>query len=461
MTRRFIPTLAALGIGIALGYIAAATDVCRKSLASPPVAIQQAPTNGSKGLVVAQVHPQKPSDPKPSSPARDVGSEAWAKVLAKVTVRPPDAFYRPPTEVPNKPGVLLRSEKLKDVTLPEGMQGWRILYTTAVNDTTPATAVATIFAPTPMPAGPRPVITWEHGTTGLYQKCMPSLFSMPLAGMPSTQFIAKQGWVIVATDYQFTETDGPHPYLIGDAEGRAGLDSVRAAHQMRELTLDQRTVVWGHSQGGQSALWTGIIGPKYAPEIKIVGVAAMAPAANPANMLAKNPMVDKWLGDYIAMAYSRFYPDIKFEQAVRPEALKAAREMVNLCIFFPRSDPERAKALAETFEGRTLSTDATLAARLKENTADRPIAAPLLVVQGLDDVLILPPVTDEYVKERAASGQQVEYWTIPGRGHGGIVEPGSPLEKPLVEWTTARFANQPVPPGCNRKTIGSAEDAKK
>ena len=72
-----------------------------------------------------------------------VGAAAWEQALAKVTVHPPDAFYRPPTQVPDKPGALLRSEQLKDVTLPAGMQGWRILYTTTVNDSTPATAVAT------------------------------------------------------------------------------------------------------------------------------------------------------------------------------------------------------------------------------------------------------------------------------------------------------------------------------
>ena len=66
---------------------------------------------------------------------------------AGITARAPDPFYDPPANVPGQPGVLLRSEPLKHVTLPDGMLGWRILYTTTVNDTTPATAVATVFAP--------------------------------------------------------------------------------------------------------------------------------------------------------------------------------------------------------------------------------------------------------------------------------------------------------------------------
>ena len=65
------------------------------------------------------------------------------------------------------------------------------------------------------------------------------------------------GWVVIATDYSFAEKGGPHPYLIGEGEARAALDAVRAARQMSELTLDNHMVVWGYSQGGHAALWTG------------------------------------------------------------------------------------------------------------------------------------------------------------------------------------------------------------
>src|SRR5438874_547517 len=187
---------------------------------------------------------------------------------------------------------------------------------------------------------PRPVIAWQHGTTGLLQKCMPSLMSAPTKGIPERDRIVMAGWVVVATDYSFAEKGGPHPYLIGEGEARATLDSVRAARQISELTLDKRMVVWGYSQGGHAALWTGIVGPRYAPDLEIRGVAAIAPAANIQNILAMNVAVDKRFGPYLALSYSRFYPDITFEQAVRPEALDAARQIVNLCDFVPPEDPE-------------------------------------------------------------------------------------------------------------------------
>jgi pimeloyl-ACP methyl ester carboxylesterase len=374
---------------------------------------------------------------------------------ASITVHAPDAFYDPPADFPRKPGALVRSEPLKDVILPAGIQGWRILYATTVDDNTPATAVATVFAPTAPTAGPRPVIAWEHGTTGLLQKCMPSLLSMSTKGIPERDRIVMAGWVVVATDYSFAEKGGPHPYLIGEGEARAALDSVRAARQMSELMLDKRLVVWGHSQGGHAALWTGIVGPRYAPDLEIRGVAAIAPAANIKNILAMNVEVDKSFGAYLALSYSRFYPDITFEKAVRPEALDAARQIVNLCNFLPPEDSERIEALAATFDGPALATSSNKALqdRLEQNKADGLITAPLVIAQGLSDNVVSPSATDAYVEARCAAGQQLEYWTFARPDHLTIIQPGTPLEEPLIGWTTARFANEPQAAGCVRKSF--------
>lgn len=374
--------------------------------------------------------------------------------FAGVSVRAPDEFYDPPAERPSRPGVLIRSEPLADVTLPEDVRAWRILYTTSVDSDTPATAVATVFVPQRASETPLPVITWEHGTTGLLQECMPSLASAPALGIPALDQAMKAGWAVVATDYQFAEPGGPHPYLIGDAEARAGLDSVRAARQLKEATLSDRTVVWGHSQGGHSALWTGIVGAQYAPDLKVLGVAAIAPATDFGRLMQMNPAVDKRLGPYLATAYSRFYPDVEFNQSVRTQARSAAREMAALCGFLPAEDPKRIEALGASFEGGSLALyNPKLAARIAENTPTRPIPVPVLIVQGTHDPVVLPAVTDEYVGRRCEAGQGIEYWKAPGQDHSTIVRPGSALDQPLVQWTADRFANRPAPKGCPTRSI--------
>jgi len=372
-----------------------------------------------------------------------------------ITAHAPDAFYDPPSDMPRKPGELLRSESLKDVMLPAGMRGWRILYATSIDDNTPATAVATVFAPTDPPAGPCPVIAWEHATTGLLQKCMPSLLSMTTRGVLWCNRIVMSGWVVVSTDYSFAEKGGPHPYLIGEGEARAVLDSVRAARQMPELTLDKRMVIWGYSQGGHAALWSGIVGPGYAPDLEILGLAAIAPPANIEKNLAMNVEADKRFGPYLALSYSRFYPDITFEQAIRHEALDAARQIVNLCCFLPPEDQERIAALSATFEGPALATSSNkaLQARVEQNTADGLITAPVVIAQGLSDTVVPSSVTDAYVEERCAAGQRLEYWTFAGRDHFTMFQPGTPIEELLIKWTKARFANELQASGCVRKSF--------
>ena len=224
---------------------------------------------------------------------------------------------------------------------------------------------------------------------------------------------------------------------------------------MSELTLDKRVVVWGYSQGGHAALWTGIVGPRYAPDLEILGVAAIAPAANIGKILAMNVAVDKRFGAYLAWAYSRFYPDITFEQALRPEALDAARQIINLCDFLPAEESERLEALAATFDGPALATSSNkaLQARIEQNTPDGPIKAPVVIAQGLSDTVVPPAATDAYVDERCSTGQSLEYWTFAGRDHFTIAQPGAPLEELLVRWTRARFANEPPASGCVRKSF--------
>jgi len=187
----------------------------------------------------------------------------------------------------------------------------------------------------------------------------------------------KAGWVVVETDYSFAEKGGPHPYLIGEGEARATLDSVRAARQMSELTLDKRMVVWVTRRRARRTL-DGHCRAALRARPRILGVAAIAPAANIKNILAMNIAVDKRFGPYLALSYSRFYPDITFEQALRPEALDAARQIVNLCDFLPPRIRNASRHWRKTFDGPALRRvrNKALQVRLEQNAANGLIKAP-------------------------------------------------------------------------------------
>jgi pimeloyl-ACP methyl ester carboxylesterase len=345
------------------------------------------------------------------------------------------------------PGTLLQTERL--AALPAGMQGWRIRYATAIDEATPASGVATVLAPDPLPAGALPAITWAHGTTGLLQRCMPSHFPDPTAGIPALAQIMARGWVVVAPDYPFAEEGGPHPFLLGDATARAILDALRAARALPGLPLSGDAVVWGHAQGGHAALWTGIIAPAAASDLVIRGIAAIAPIADPAAVLSASPGVDLLLGPYLATAFARFHPDLAFTDLVRPGARVAARDIAALCAAYPPSDTARLFARAATIPDGVLALGHPgLAARLAANAASAPIGAPLLVAQGEADIIVPAALTEAWAAARCAAGQTMELLRFAGQDHAGLLRPGSPLEAPLLDWTAARLAGSAPPPGC-------------
>lgn len=381
------------------------------------------------------------------------GSAAVVGALALVVVGvlvqrghpQPDGFYDPPGQVPAEPGRLIAVEPF-DIRVPAGATAWRILYTTTRDEGVPAVASAIVVRPDQV-AGPTPLVAWAHGTTGWAPGCAPSVLDEPweAGAFFALDEVLAQGWSVVATDYVGLGTAGPHPYLIGQGEGRSVLDSVRAAGELDGLELDGRTVVWGHSQGGHAALWTGKLAPDYAPELRIDGVAALAPASNlPALVeVIEDSRVLTLFATYVVQAYASVYEDVRFADYVRPGAQLITREMAQRCL----SEPGVAVSVGQALLlDRPIwdqdPTSGPLGARLAENVPTGPVPAPLLIGQGETDTLITPRAQQAYVADRCAGGQQVDYRTYPGRDHLQLVEADSPAMTEVVEWTRARLEGE-------------------
>lgn len=365
----------------------------------------------------------------------------------------PDAFYEPPAGAPTDPGRLLRLEPSTS-GVPPGARAWRVLYATTRRDGVPAVASAVVLAPDPLPEGPRPIVAWTHGTTGIAPGCAPSVLPPPFPfdqAVPAVAELLAEGWVLVGTDYVGLGTAGPHPYLIGEGEGRSALDAVRAARQVPGLQLGDRTVVWGHSQGGHAALWTGILAPDYAPDAGVVGVAALAPATDLVPMLEaiKDTTVGTLMASYVMSAYSAAYEDVTMGAYIGPR--RRAEALAGRCLSGPGVLLSIATAL--TLERPLFSASPSsgpLQRRLLENTPARPIVAPVLIAQGDADVLVLPSLQRDFVRRRCAAGQALTYRTYDGRDHLSVLAPGSPLIPELVDWTRARFAGESQPDGCRQ-----------
>ena len=165
-------------------------------------------------------------------------------------------------------------------------------------------------------------MTWAHGTEGLADACATSKALDIAYRIPGIRGFVQQGYVVAATDYQGLGTPGEHPYLVGVSEARGVLDIARAAHTMTTVHASTKVLVYGHSQGGQAALFAGQIAPSCTPDLQLVGVAAVAPVSDLAALLPEVTATPIALG-YAVMAAVGFhaaYPNLDLASVLTPAA---------------------------------------------------------------------------------------------------------------------------------------------
>ena len=184
------------------------------------------------------------------------------------------AFYTWADEIPGRPGQMLRSEPLEPALgLAMAGEQRRILYTSTdgIDGKTPVVVSGAWFTPKgDAPAGGWPLVAWAHGTTGIADVCAPSWNKRSERDADYLNAWLRQGYAIVATDYQGLGTPGPHPYLAVRPEAYSVLDSVRAVLGGFPHVAN-KVVVIGQSQGGGAAFATMGIAPAYAPDLHIQG----------------------------------------------------------------------------------------------------------------------------------------------------------------------------------------------
>lgn len=362
-----------------------------------------------------------------------------------------DAFYTPPTQLPQTAGALIRSEAFT-TDIPRGATAKRILYTTTdINGRViPASAIVVVPSRRVRPR----VILWNHGTTGIVRECAPSASSAPFTSgalfvLPQ---VVEHGWALVAPDYPGLGAPGKHPYLVGRPTAYSGLDAVRAARKLGAFKLGGQTIAWGHSQGGGAALWEGVVAKRYAPDVPLLGVAALAPASDVYTLAGalQNSSIGMLFGSFVISGYADTYPDVSFGHYVRPGASETVRAAAGRCLLQKSLIASAASMAAGDSVYSRPFTDPPLGTRLKENVPSEKTGIPTLLAQGLADQLVLPRMQAGFVATLCANGQQVDYQRYPGLNHVPLVQKGSPAIKRLFSWTSARFAGLPARGNCRR-----------
>jgi pimeloyl-ACP methyl ester carboxylesterase len=360
-------------------------------------------------------------------------------------------FYRADAaDIAGPPGSLISSEPMRFG--PVGAQAYRILYrSTGLHDEPIAVSGVVVIPPGPPPPEGRPIVAWAHPTTGVVPHCAPSLAVFVFQSMMGLRPMIERGVVVVATDYPGLGTAGPHPYLVGVSEGRAVLDSVRVARLMPGVGGGSRFAVWGHSQGGQASLYTGLLAKAYAPELNLVGVAAAAPATELVTLMGDDFKTTggKNLTAMTLWSWSRVF-GAPINKVVMPAAIPTVDGLADECIESIFDIMERRRT-EKPLEQHFLSVPniaivepwKTLAVR--NTPGPLPPDIPLFLAQGTTDNLVRPEVTRGYFQQQCKAGGKVRMVWLPNEGHGFA---GRDSADAAVDWMMGRFAGEPAPDDC-------------
>jgi hypothetical protein len=352
------------------------------------------------------------------------------------------------------PGSLVSATTMSELTkkIPESAlwESARVLYHSTNGDTGQSTVVSgSVYVPkTPVPEGGWSVVAFGHGTVGIDEPCAPSL-SPSLLNMTNWVIsLIKKGYAVAFTDYQGLGAPGVHPYTDAKTEGLNVIDSVRAL-QHTFPNVSNRWAAFGGSQGGGAVWAADEQAATYAPELDLVGVVAMSPAADVSGLVDKAmsqtmtpDQAPAWFPLVEVMA--RLHPDLNRDD-YRSGAAADYWDILTSC-----SGPmslDRTAAAAELknsdFVPRTPEAADRLRTLLKQwALPQQPLAAPLSILYGGKDKLIDPQWTTDAIARACAVGGTIVWDLQPDKGHGNVDI------STQFQWLADRFAGIPVQNEC-------------
>lgn len=337
------------------------------------------------------------------------------------------------------------------VETPAGTQAWKVRYLTRDDRGQPREVTGMVIAPREaIPRQPRPVLAWTHGTWGTATQCAPSLSDKFFEATPAIAAV-RRGYVVVAPDYPGLGNPGPHPYLVGTATARSVLDAVRSAQQIPGAAAGNRYAVWGESQGGHAALWTGQLHTAEGAGLTLVGVAAGAPVTDLAANLrqASDANIRTFLTALAADSWSKYY-NVPLNLGGR-RTPGIIRRMAGNCVSV-LANPKIGTmlgilALRQDLRRVDLGTLPPWSSYVAANSTTPVSRVPVLFAQSGGDPLVAPAVTRAFARRMCANRVRVRWIDLPGKSH---VTTAKDSAAATLAWIDQRFANAAAPSDCGR-----------
>ena len=360
-----------------------------------------------------------------------------------------------------QPGKLLRQEPLTAAqSNPGAAQNIRLLYssTDGVDGEEILPVSGVLFLPKgTAPAGGWPLMSWTHGTVGIADICAPSWNGRQQQDREHLEFWLKQGYAVVASDYQGLGTPGTHPYLATRPEAYSNLDIIRAV-QSSEYPVSDKVVLFGQSQGAGAAVATAAYSKSYAPDVNVIGaVATGVPFFSPKALIALQESrppdrVDPMLA-YNLLALSlvqRTNPDFILSDYISDTALPIARSVENTCY---KDIKARAGAEKLTYNNtfKKSPSEYLMSAFSLMGFPTLKLPVPVFLGTGGKDKDTPPRMQEAFVKRACMAGSTIQSVLYPDLDHRAVV-PGSTAD--TLPFVKSLFAGENVAGNCNNLPFG-------
>lgn len=249
-----------------------------------------------------------------------------------------DVFYASPPDLASRPaGDVLAVRPMPALPIFPGAAVWQVKFASRNSTDQPIAAVTTVLVPpTRRPGGP--LLSFQPIINALGVQCAPSraLYTgnpaMVGFEVPALNVALQRGWTVAIPDHL-----GPtSAYGAARLGGQITLDGIRAVQRVPELALTGSPVgLAGYSGGGMASAWAAALAPSYAPELKLVGVAAGGVPMNIAKIagaLGVNPHPVFGLAFAAALGLEREYPDrLPISEQLNPLGLTMRTAVANAC----------------------------------------------------------------------------------------------------------------------------------
>ncbi|KAF2010400.1 alpha/beta-hydrolase [Aaosphaeria arxii CBS 175.79] len=345
----------------------------------------------------------------------------------------------------------------------------RLLYVTEDIDRKPIPASAFVLLPynKPDPNKPLNTLVWTHGTAGWGRKCAPSNHKDLYYEWQGPYALATAGYAVIAPDYAGQGSDIPQGFMYeaGFLHAADVAYGLIAARQVIGELLSKEYVVVGHSEGGMTAWRTNerlaLPGQENLLKAgKFIGSVANSPALRPLDLIPESirranggPIGDAVSVFFLQSLAGLFPGQFKVEDYVTDTVLARIPLVNQGCLLSGRALFAGLTA-DQLFKDLSWLKHPLVVDWQKRYNGAGPhaLAAPLLVVQGIEDPLTYANNTEWDFNQTCSHfpDSRATLLLYPGADHNVAAQVP---QLDYLKWIADRFAGVKVSKGCEIREV--------